>query len=70
MGSIPKPAASGRMSGTTMTEECARAAEHLGFSDRELVELILNGFRSAFLPRREKLALLAEFEAEVRSFAD
>jgi len=58
------------MSGTTMTEEFARAAEHLGFSDRDLVELILNGFRSAFLPWQEKLALLAEVEGEVRSFAD
>ena len=58
------------MSGTTMTEEYARAAEHLGFSDHELVELVLNGFRSAFLPRHEKLALLAEVEGEVRSFAD
>ncbi|NNK49731.1 MAG: adenosine deaminase [Gemmatimonadetes bacterium] len=57
------------MSGTTMTEEYARAAEHLGFSDGELVELILNGFRSAFLPRRQKLALLAEVEAEIRSLA-
>ena len=58
------------MSGTTMTEEYARAAEHLRFSDGELVELILNGFKSAFLPRHEKLALLAKVEAEVRSFAD
>ena len=57
------------MSGTTMTEEYARAAEHLRFSDRELVELILNGFRSAFLPRREKLALLAQVGGEIRSFA-
>lgn len=57
------------MSGTTMTEEYVRAAEHLGFTDAELVELILNGFRSAFLPRREKLALLAAVEAEVRGIA-
>lgn len=57
------------MSGTTMTEEYALAAEHLGFSDPELVELVLNGFRSSFLPRREKLALLTEVESEVRALA-
>lgn len=53
------------MSGTTMTEEYARAAEHLGFSDRELAELILNGFRSAFLPWREKQGLIAEVTADI-----
>ena len=57
------------MSGTTMTEEYLRAAEHLGFSDSELVELILNGFRSAFLPWGQKQALLADVDAEVRSFS-
>ena len=57
------------MSGTTMTEEYLRAAEHLGFSDDELVELVWNGFRSAFLPWREKQALLAEVEPGVRSLA-
>jgi adenosine deaminase len=58
------------MSGTTMTEEYARASERLGFEDSDLVELILNGFRGAFLPRQEKLALLAEVEAEVRLLAN
>ena len=57
------------MSGTTMTEEYARAVEHLGFSDDDLVELILNGFRSAFLPWAEKQGLLAEVEAEVRALS-
>jgi adenosine deaminase len=55
------------MSGTTMTEEYIRATEHLGFSRQELAELMLNGFRSAFLPYREKEALLAEVESEIRS---
>jgi len=57
------------MSGTTMTEEYARASERLGFEDSEVVDLILNGFRSAFLPRAEKLALLADVETEIRSLA-
>jgi adenosine deaminase len=52
-----------------MTEEYLRAAEHLGFSDVELVELVLNGFRSAFLPWREKQALLEDAEAAVKSLA-
>ena len=57
------------MSGTTMTEEYARAAEYLNFSDRELGELILNGFRSAFLPWREKEALISTVEREIGSLA-
>jgi adenosine deaminase len=56
------------MSGTTMTEEYARAAEHLDFTRAELTELILNGFRSAFLPWPEKQALLADLEDEIRAF--
>jgi adenosine deaminase len=58
------------MSGTTMTEEYVRAAEHLGFTRAELADLILNGFRSAFLPWREKQALLLEVEEEVRALAN
>ncbi|MCK5447259.1 MAG: adenosine deaminase, partial [Gemmatimonadetes bacterium] len=57
------------MSGTTMTEEYVRAATHLGFTRAELVDIVLNGFRSAFLPWREKEALLAEVEVEVRALA-
>lgn len=58
------------MSGTTMTEEYARAAEHLGFTRGELVEIVLNGFRGAFLPWEEKQTLLARVEPEIRSLAD
>lgn len=54
------------MSGTTMTEEHVRAAAHLDFTPAELSELVLNGFRSAFLPWREKQDLLAEVTGEVR----
>lgn len=57
------------MSGTTMTEEYARAAEHLGFSRADLAEIVLNGFRSAFLPWPEKQDLLAEVEPAVRALA-
>jgi adenosine deaminase len=57
------------MSGTTMTEEYLRAAEHLGFTRTELARLILNGFGSAFLPWREKQALISEVEEQVRGLA-
>jgi adenosine deaminase len=55
------------MSGTTMTEEYARAAHFLGFTSAEMVEIILNGFRGAFLPWKEKSALIADVEPSVRS---
>ena len=54
------------MSGTTVTEEHVRAWRHLGFSLAEIGELVLNGFRSAFLHYAEKAALLAEVEPKVR----
>lgn len=57
------------MSGTTLTEEYARACEHLGFTLEEASEMILNGFRSAFLHFRERQALIAEVEPEIRSLA-
>jgi adenosine deaminase len=57
------------MSGTSMTEEYLRAAEHLGFTRAELTRLILNGFGSAFLPWREKQALISEVEERVRGLA-
>jgi adenosine deaminase len=57
------------MSGTTMTQEYARAAGHLGFTRPELAEIVLNGFHSAFLPWDEKQALLADVEAEVRALS-
>lgn len=54
------------MSGTTVTEEYVRAWKHLDFTLDEIAEMILNGFRSAFLHQPEKEALLAEVEPEIR----
>ncbi len=54
------------MSRTTVTEEHVRAWRHLGFTGPELSELILNGFRSAFLHWEEKMALLAQVEPRIR----
>jgi len=47
------------MSATTLTDEYAHAAEHLGFTLPQLVKIALNGFESAFLPWKERLTLLA-----------
>ena len=57
------------MSGTTVTKEHLRAWKHLGFTLDEIAELVLNGFRSAFLHHAEKEALLAEVEPEIRRLA-
>ncbi len=57
------------MSGTTMTEEYVRAAAHLGFTRAELVDIVLNGFRSAFLPWGEKQALISEVEGTIGNLA-
>jgi adenosine deaminase len=53
------------MSATTMTEEFWRAHQHLGFTWDELIDLSLMGFRSAFLPRAEKLELIDRVWAEI-----
>jgi adenosine deaminase len=53
------------MSATTVTEEFWRAHEHLGFTWRELVDIALMGFDSAFLHRTEKRALMESVKAEI-----
>ena len=47
------------MSGTTLTEEYHHAALSLGFTVPELARMALNGFDSAFLPRRDRQVLIA-----------
>jgi adenosine deaminase len=53
------------MSATTVTEEFWRAHQHLGFNWGELCQIAVMGFESAFLPYRERLALVAEVEREI-----
>jgi adenosine deaminase len=53
------------MSATTVTDEFLRAHRHLGFTWEELCCLAIMGFESAFLPYREKRALLDEIRAEI-----
>ncbi len=55
------------MSGTTVTEEHVRAWRHLGFDLPELAEMVLHGFRSAFLHWGEKQALLERVREEIDS---
>jgi adenosine deaminase len=56
------------MSGTTLTDEYAFAAKHLGFSLDELCTLALNGFEAAFLPWEQRVKLLTEVSAEMANF--
>ena len=51
---------------TTMTDELWLAHTRCGIPAEALREIVLNGFRHAFLPHRAKQALLAEVEPLVR----
>jgi adenosine deaminase len=53
------------MSGTTLVDEYAHAAQHLGFTIEELARVARNGFESAFLPYPERRALLQRVETEI-----
>jgi adenosine deaminase len=53
------------MSGTTLTDEYAHAAEHLRFDFRELTRVALNGFESAFLPWEERRRLIHDMKREI-----
>jgi adenosine deaminase len=45
---------------TNVTEELWRCHQHLGFDETTLKWIVLNGFKSAFLPYPERQALLGE----------
>jgi adenosine deaminase len=53
------------MSGTTLVDEYAHAAEHLDFTAAELAQVARNGFESAFLPHQERQALIEQVDAEI-----
>jgi adenosine deaminase len=57
------------MSGTTLTDEYALAAEHFDFDFAELSRIALNGFESAFLPWEERQRLVARAAAEMAALA-
>ena len=54
------------MSNTTVTDEYFRAWKHLDFSLEEIGDMVVNGFRSAFLHHEEKRALLEDVVPEIR----
>jgi adenosine deaminase len=58
------------VSGTTMTQEFELAHRHHGFTWEELVEINRMGFQSAFLPHREREALLSAVDAEIAALEE
>lgn len=53
------------MSGVTLTDEYLLAAQHLGFTLEELAAVALNGFRAAFLPWAQRLALMRRVRQDI-----
>lgn len=53
------------MSGTNLVDEYQHAAGSLGFDFDELATMALNGFSSAFLPEKEREALVQRARAEI-----
>ncbi len=54
------------MSDTTVSKELFRAHLHLGFELDELLDLIIFGFKSSFLPYRAKVKMLGKVYEELR----
>jgi adenosine deaminase len=57
------------ISQTTVTDELMRAHAALGFTWPEIRKVVLNGFKSAFLPYAERRAMLQEVSAELERAA-
>lgn len=57
------------MTDTTVTDELLRVHRVLGFELEEIARLILNGFKSAFLPFRERRALLEDARREIEALS-
>lgn len=53
------------MSGVTLTDEYLAAVTHLGFTLDELALVALNGFRAAFLPWGQRLALMRRARQDI-----
>ncbi len=53
------------MSGVTLVDEYAHAAESLAFTKAELGRIALNGFESAFLPWEERRVLVERVRGEI-----
>jgi len=53
------------ISNVSLTDEYMIAIEKFGFTPRDIKYLILNGFKSAFLPLHEKVMLIKQISAEL-----
>jgi len=58
------------MSDTTVSKELQLCHRHFGWSLQTIKEIIIAGFKSAFMPHREKQDLVAEISRELATFAD
>ena len=58
------------MPDTTVSRELYLCHKHYGWSLRTIKEIIIAGFKSAFMPYREKADLLAEINRELSTFED
>jgi adenosine deaminase len=53
---------------TTVSKELYLAHKHMGFALTDLKQLVLNGFKSAFLPFHERRAMLRDIAGELSEF--
>ncbi|MEO7966861.1 MAG: hypothetical protein ABIT38_23440, partial [Gemmatimonadaceae bacterium] len=53
------------MSGTTLVDEYAHAAQNLDFTFDELAQIALNGFEGAFLPLAEREGMIAQARRDI-----
>ncbi len=58
------------MSDTTVSKELDLCHKHYGWSLQTIKEIIIAGFKSAFMPYREKADLVAEVSRELSTFQD
>jgi len=58
------------MSDTTVTKELYLCAKHYGWSLQTIKEIIIAGFKSAFMPYREKADLTMEVSKELAKYED
>jgi hypothetical protein len=58
------------MSDTTCSKELYLCHKHYGWSLQTIKEIIIAGFKSAFMPYREKADLVAEVSRELSKYED
>ncbi len=56
------------ISDTTLTREYQIAHQYFGFTLEDMKEIIINGFKSAFLPYRERRQMIEEVVGELQEF--